>query len=79
MLIEEKKQKTTAAEEVHLGALAEIVVCLVVNIFQLVPGEETEAKRLNCGGKNVRKQSEQEMENISDSVCVLLRLTLTSH
>lgn len=33
--VDSKKQQT-----VHVGALAKIVVCLVVNIFLLGPGEE---------------------------------------
>lgn len=36
--VDSKKQQRL--KKVHLGASAKIVVCLVVNIFQPVPGEE---------------------------------------
>lgn len=38
LLIAKKQQKL---KTVHLGALAKIVVCLVVNIFLLAPREES--------------------------------------
>lgn len=65
MLIAKKQQRL---ETVHLGALAKIVVCLVVNIFQAAPREESGAKTLNCRRKNVRGGGEQKMWNISDDV-----------
>ncbi len=41
--VDNKKQQRPGT--VHLGALAKIVLCLVVNIFQPAPGGERGAKR----------------------------------